>query len=170
MFTDTSDVDVRRAFFVNSDDADAAEAAGYCLTGQPACPTSRFLKNDPGKPVQCIPTCGLTPDTHSALNACAGSRPAARRAGNHPASAATPARIAAAAIIVAGSKGLTPNNSAPNTRVSANAPATPTAIPMPATTAACRETIRRTSTGRAPSAIRTAISRVRRLTTYEITP
>jgi len=31
MFTDTSDFDVRRAFFVNSDDADAAEAAGYCL-------------------------------------------------------------------------------------------------------------------------------------------
>jgi hypothetical protein len=45
-----------------------------------------------------------------------------------------------------------------------------TAIPIPESSAVCRSTIHNTSCRRAPSAIRTPISRVLRATEYAITP
>ena len=54
--------------------------------------------------------------------------------------------------------------------MSASAANRPTATPASVTRAACRTTIRRTRAASAPNAMRTAISRVRRDTTYERTP
>ena len=84
-------------------------------------------------------------------------------------SVATAKKIAAPAISVTGSIGLTPKSCVISTRPSAAAPTTPSKTPMTASRMPCETNIRRTLCGLAPSAERIPISGVRWLTTYDNT-
>ena len=90
--------------------------------------------------------------------------PPARRAGMKQARSATTMSNRAVAVNVSGSAAPTSNSSPRRNRVSAAAPASP--ITRPATTGVrpCRVTSQSTSRACAPSAMRTAISRVRSVT------
>ncbi len=65
---------------------------------------------------------------------------------------------------VAGSPGRTPKSRLPSRRDASTEHTTPAAMPVPTSTRLCRMTRRMTAARSAPSAIRTPISRVRRLT------
>src|SRR6185503_14250410 len=99
-----------------------------------------------------------------------GSTFVARRAGTKLAARATPVSNTETATKVSGSVALTPNNNVDITRVTAIAPATPTATPISASVSAFPTTLLNTSPGRAPNAILMPISRVRWVTRYDVTP
>src|SRR5262245_5979944 len=111
-----------------------------------------------------------TDHTHSRRSATIGSTFAARRAGIQHASIATKVSSGGITINVIGSVALTPYSSPPIRRVTAKAAASPAATPTSVRIIPCFSAIRSTSPGRAPSAMRTPISRVRWLTECEITP
>ena len=97
-------------------------------------------------------------------SALVGSTPAARRAGTTLAISPTKPRPSATITNVSGSLAVTPNNCAESTRVAANDALIPTSNPIEIGIAACRTTRPTTSRLVAPSAMRTPISCVRRLT------
>ena len=90
--------------------------------------------------------------------------------GTSPAINAVPTSNSPAATNVATSVGSTPYSCADRNRPSHHASGTPSASPTTAIQSASRITSQPTSRPRAPNATRTPISRVRRDTTYDITP
>src|SRR5499426_1331161 len=102
-----------------------------------------------------------TDHTHSRRSATIGSTFAARRAGIQQASIATKVSSGGITTNVIGSVALTPYSRPPIRRVTAKAAANPAATPTSVRIIPCFSAIRSTSTGRAPSAMRTPISRVR---------
>src|SRR3989442_1523309 len=107
---------------------------------------------------------------HSAANAVRGSTCDARRAGIHVARTATRPTNAAAPANVDPSVVLTPYSIDDSTRVTAKAPASPSATPMATTRAPSPSKARTTLSGVAPSARRTPISRRRCATMSASTP
>lgn len=99
-----------------------------------------------------------------------GSTEAAARAGNHDAAIDTIARTATDSEKMSGLIALTSNSRAPINRAQASVPASPKRMPISVSRALMPIIIRRTSPRRAPSAMRTPISRVRCATAYAITP
>src|SRR6185437_4334046 len=107
---------------------------------------------------------------HSWRSAVRGSTRVARRAGMQQARKAAAKRRIATATKEMGSVGLTSKRKLLIKRVRAKEPASPTAMPMPASNIPSRRTRRRTSRDSAPRAMRTPISWVRCATVKEITP
>ncbi len=83
-----------------------------------------------------------------------GSTRAARKAGTRQATKDTDARSSATAIMVSGSRALTPNNKVSRRRVSPRAPAIPIANPMDVSVRPLRRTMPRRLPVLAPSAAR----------------
>src|SRR6184192_1484892 len=98
---------------------------------------------------------------HSVRSAMHGSTRAARQAGTRLASAETVRMMTAAEIHDSGSPAATPYNARETASAAATAKTQPAPRPATATTSPCRITLPRTADGRAPSAIRMPISRVR---------
>src|SRR3954453_2286706 len=110
------------------------------------------------------------PVVYSYLNATIGSTFVALRAGPKQASSATDMSTTAAAANVTGSAGVNPKSSDATMRVRAREATTPTATPIPAVNSPCPSTRPRMVLRLAPSAMRTPISLVRRVTEYAMTP
>src|SRR6266850_700731 len=113
---------------------------------------------------------GLGAKFYSYRSETIGSTRIARRAGIQQARQPTIRISAAPAENVHGSLDFTPYNSLAITRTAPSAPAAPSAAPHARRVSPCPMTIRSTSAGPAPNAIRTPISRVRRATEYDTTP
>src|SRR5216684_2509156 len=107
---------------------------------------------------------------YSYRKATKGSTKVARRAGKNDAATATSVRISATPPNVRGSYALTPYRKLLNRRVSANAARIPTPTPARANRKPSPTTIRKTSSGCAPSVTRIPISLVRCVTVYDMTP
>src|SRR5215468_9931998 len=107
------------------------------------------------------PVRNLKSAVYSHLNATIGSTFAARRAGIQQATSATTVSKSAITTNVSGSVALTPNSKPDIRRVSATAAAEPIVTPIKARLIPCLMTSLSTLPARAPSAIRTPISRVR---------
>jgi hypothetical protein len=107
---------------------------------------------------------------YSSRSATTGSTLVVRHAGITVAVNATATNSTGTTPNVAASVVLTANSKLAITRVNANAPTSPTRIPITANSIPCRSTSPRTSPGRAPNAISTPMSWVFCVTRYDITP
>src|SRR6188768_3601589 len=108
--------------------------------------------------------------TQSALIDSNGLTAAARLAGRYDASTAMTNNATVVAANVGRSSGSVSNSRVPRNRVRPAAPARPSTRPMPASTTPLLTTDRMSRDGDAPSARRTPISRVRKVTAYDSTP
>src|SRR5438270_835141 len=107
---------------------------------------------------------------YSVRSATIGSTRVARHAGRAHANNVTIKTAIALSASVRASVGATPYSRLERVRASAKAPSSPTSIPTNATVAPYRVTSRNTEAEFAPTAIRIASSRVRRLTAYADAP
>src|SRR5262245_6530484 len=122
-----------------------------------------FLFHLPSEPQSSPPAHLVTPkrvmtSVHSHRRAIIGSTFVARRAGIQQANSAAPDSASEIRMNVSGSVGATPYSSGVIMRVSANAPAIPSANPASVNFNPCPVTSRTMSRDRAPSAMRTPIS------------
>ncbi len=108
--------------------------------------------------------------SHSYLKTTNGSTREARRAGKYPATAATVIISRIATVRTTGSFGVIPNSIRVMNRVNATEEANPIKPPSAIKNNVSRNTSHTTWDRRAPSAIRTPISPVRRLTPYDMIP
>src|SRR6266542_993740 len=113
---------------------------------------------------------GLKAPAYAPFRTLSGSNRAARLAGTTHAIAVTASSTSGTTMKVRVSCGVTPYSNVAIDRASATAAMTPAAIPQTPIVSPCRTTRRTICDGRAPSALRTAISRERCATAYDSTP